>query len=216
MAEESFSIPPELSEALLNDLQESLRPENCVIDDPAKRQAVLKALGAPLSFASAAEPVAADGIMNYWLWCYFEQGSAWQNLLTVFNQKDITLEAILEGYEFNAFIFQGKRYLSLMPVERYVTNGVLVLNTPEWSRRIEIRIPEEFQNILAYRTLEIFAEEITHFETDLGEWFEEVKEEIGNWLVSKYEGINPTRKGFIQWFFAHHGYIEMVQVCQTV
>lgn len=211
MEDHVAALPIEVLSLIADDLQKSMLPENQVLDDLDNRREVLKVLGAPLAFASPSEKretCTTEVLMNYFLWCYFERGSAWQNCQTLVRDDHLTLEKILEGHEFNAFGFQGERHLSLLPSEYYVTQGVVSINTPEWNRRIELRVPKAFQNLLTYKTLEYFAEEIAQFKAELGEWLEEVKAEIGVWLTNNYEGINPTKNGFIQWFFANHGYID--------
>lgn len=205
MEEQTLLLPPEIEQAFLHDLQQSTRLEHQVLHDPTQRRAVLEALGAPVVFAYSEEPITTDILMNYWLWCYFEQGSAWQTYLAMSREDNSTLATILEGYEFNAFGFQGQRHLSLLPTERYVAQAIFVIEMPEWTRRIELRIPKGFKNILTHQTLDVFAQEIAQFKTELGDWFEGVKEKIGAWLSDTYEKINPTRQGFVSWFLAHHG-----------
>lgn len=205
MEAQTLPIAPEIEQAFLHDLQRSMHPEHHILHDPTKRRTVLEALGAPLAFAHSEGPITTDILMNYWLWCYFEQGSAWQTYLAMSREENSTLATILEGYEFNAFGFQGQRHLSLLPTELYVTQAIFVIETPEWTRRIEMRIPKGFKNILTHQTLDVFAQEIAQFKTELGDWFEGTKEEIGAWLSDTYEKINPTRQGFVSWFLAHHG-----------
>jgi hypothetical protein len=180
-----------------------------VLDNPEYRRQVLGAFAAPLLFMDLSLPIRTDASLNYSLGCYFTRGKEWIELIALCGGNEPTLEELLDGYEFHAFSVQGQWHLDLLKSEHFCTQFTIRIEGQNDSHRtMQIRLPRDWQSLAERKTLELLSAEIERFQTALGEWFDEVKEEIGDWLAKQYEGLNPTKKGFVKWFGQHQGILN--------
>jgi hypothetical protein len=209
--------PHHLRQACLNLLAQGHQ----VLDDPERRRQVLYKLSAPLCFADSADgslfPIRTDPSLNYFLWCYFEQGDEWSKLIALFGGYEPTLKELLDGYEFRAFAVQGQWHLDLLTSANFCNQfRFLIKDSTGICHDVQVRLPWDWLDIADKKSLELLSVEMERFRITLGEWFDEVKEEIGAWLANQYEGLNPTRKGFIQWFCQQHGILNFRLALDTL